>query len=116
MFDRIGLIRYPKDAMTFEAIFEAALEGGAQNVEESEKSYEVECTFEDFAAVRDHLMTAFGDPETAELIWKANNTTAVDEEKAITLMKFIDVLEDNDDVQSVFANFDIPDAVMEKLM
>ncbi len=116
MFDRIGLIRYPKDKMTFDAIFDEALEGGAQNVEESEKSYEVECTLEDFATVRDHLMAAFGDPESAELIWKANNTTAVDEEKAITLMKFIDVLEDNDDVQTVFANFDIPDTVMEKLL
>jgi len=115
MFDHMGMIRYPKDKMAFEAIFEAALEGGAQNVEESEKSYEVECTVEDFATVRDHLMAAFGDPESAQLVWKANNTTAVDEEKAVKLLKFIDVLEDNDDVQTVYANFDIPDAIMEKL-
>lgn len=115
MFDRIGVIRYPKGKISFEEIFDLALEGGAQNVEQSEHSYEVDCALEDFATVRDHLMVTFGDPESAALIWKANNTTAVDEEKAVKLLKFIDVLEDNDDVQTVFANFDISDEIMEKL-
>ena len=60
-------------------------------------------------------MTQFGDPERAELIWKPQTTAPVDEEKAASLIKLIDVLEDNDDVQAVFANFEMSDEVMEKL-
>lgn len=115
MFDRVGIIRYPKGKIDFETLFEAALEAGAQNLEEVNKEYEVECTLEDFATVRDTLIKAFGDPEGAELIWKPQTTAVVDEEKALSLMKLIDVLEDNDDVQSVFANFEVPDEILEKL-
>ncbi|MBS0272335.1 MAG: YebC/PmpR family DNA-binding transcriptional regulator [Proteobacteria bacterium] len=115
MFDRVGIIRYPKGKIDFETLFEAALEAGAQNLEEVDKGYEVECTLEDFATVRDALIKAFGDPEGAELIWKPQTTALVDEEKALSLMKLIDVLEDNDDVQSVFANFEVSDEILEKL-
>lgn len=115
MFDRAGVIRYLKDEINYEALFEAALEAGAQNIEETDKSYEIECSLEDFATVRDALMTKFGDPDGAELIWKPQTTAPVDEEKASSLLKFIDVLEDNDDVQAVFANFEMSDEVMEKL-
>ncbi len=115
MFDRKGVIRYPKNKIDYETLFEASLEAGAQNIEDSDKGYDIECTLEDFATVRDQLMTQFGDPESAELIWKPQTTALVDEEKAISLMKFIDMLEDNDDVQAVFANFEMSDEVMEKL-
>ncbi|HUX79137.1 MAG TPA: YebC/PmpR family DNA-binding transcriptional regulator [Alphaproteobacteria bacterium] len=115
MFDHTGIIRYPKDKIEFEAFFDAALDAGAQNIEEADKNYEVECSLEDFSAVRDALMTKFGDPEGAELIWKPQTTAPVDEEKAASLLKLIDILEDNDDVQSVFANFEVSDEVMEKL-
>ena len=115
MFDRAGIIRYLKDKINYEALFEAALEAGAQNIEETDKSYEIECSLEDFATVRDALMTKFGDPDGSELIWKPQTTAPVDEEKASSLLKFIDVLEDNDDVQAVFANFEMSDEVMEKL-
>lgn len=115
MFDRVGVIRYPKEKINFDALFETALEAGAQNLEETDKGYEIECTLEDFATVRDALMKTFGDPDEAQLIWKPQTTTSVDEEKAISLMKFIDVLEDNDDVQTVFANFEVSEEVLEKL-
>lgn len=115
MFDRVGMIRYPKGKINYETLFDAALEAGAQNIEEADKGYEIECTLEDFSTVRDQLIAKFGDPESAELVWKPQTTALVDEEKAISLMKFIDVLEDNDDVQSVFANFEMSDEVMEKL-
>lgn len=115
MFDHCGIIRYPQGKLTFDALFEAALEAGAQNIEESDKGFDVECSFEDFAPVRDALVAQFGDPLSAELIWKPQTTTSVDEEKATTLLKLIDVLEDNDDVQAVFANFEVSDDVMEKL-
>lgn len=115
MFDRIGVIRYPQGKIMEDQIFEASLEAGAQDVLLGEKTYDIECTVENFASMRDALICKFGDPESAELIWKPQTMTAVDEEKAPSLMKFLDVLEDNDDVQSVFANFEITDEVMEKL-
>ncbi|MBY0292262.1 MAG: YebC/PmpR family DNA-binding transcriptional regulator [Alphaproteobacteria bacterium] len=116
MFDRVGIIRYPKSSIKQDVLFEAALEAGAQNFEEIDKNYEIECSLEDFATVRDALITLFGDPEGAELMWKPQTTVIVDEEKAVSLMKFIDILEDNDDVQSVFSNDEISDEVMEKLV
>jgi YebC/PmpR family DNA-binding regulatory protein len=115
MFDRIGVISYPTDKINEDALFEAALEAGAQHLEPTEKTYDVECSIEDFASVRDALMTKFGDPESAELIWKPQTMAPVDEEKAPSLLKFLDILEDNDDVQSVFSNVEIADEVMEKL-
>lgn len=115
MFDRIGVVHYSKDKVKEDTLFEAALEAGAQNMESTDKTFDVECALEDFATVRDDLMVKFGDPEGAELIWKPQTLTAIDEDKASTLMKLLDVLEDNDDVQSVFANEDISDEVMEKL-
>ena len=108
MFDRVGVIRYPKNSLKQDVLFEAALEAGAQNFEETDRNYEVECSLEDFATVRDALITLFGDPEGAELVWKPQTTVIVDEEKAVSLMKFIDILEDNDDVQSVCSNDEYP--------
>jgi transcriptional/translational regulatory protein YebC/TACO1 len=115
MFDRVGVIRYPEGALNFDDLFETALEAGAQNIETTDKGYEIESTLEDFINVRDALIAKFGDPESSELIWKPQTTTALDEEKATSLFKLIDVLEDNDDVQSVFANFEVSDDVMEKI-
>jgi len=115
MFDRVGIIRYPKSNINYETLFETALEAGAHDIHTLDGKYEIECTLEEFASVRDALMAKFGDPESAELIWKPQTTTPIDEEKASTLLKLIDILEDNDDVQTVFSNFEISDEVMEKL-
>ena len=115
MFDRVGLIRYPAEKIDFDALFEVALEEGAENIEQTDKGFEVECPFDNFAALRDKLIAVFGDPQSVEIIWKPQTTAPVDEEKASTLLKLIDVLEDNDDVQSVFANFEISDEVLDKL-
>jgi len=115
MFDRLGAISYGMDAISQEAIFEAAIEAGAQNVESEDGIHVVECAVEDFATVRDALIDKFGDPESAELIWKPQTLTALDEDKSRSLMKLIDVLEDNDDVQKVFSNFEISDEIMERI-
>jgi YebC/PmpR family DNA-binding regulatory protein len=115
MFDRIGVIRYLKEKVAHDPLFEAALEAGAQNLEETDKTYDVECSLENFVTVRDELLGKFGDPESAELIWKPQTTTSVDEEKGASLLKLVDVLEDNDDVQAVFANFEMSDDVLDKL-
>ena len=115
MFDRVGQLIYPVAAASADDMFEAALEAGADDVESAEESHEITCAPEDFNAVREALDTSFGAPEEAGLTWKPQNTIALDEDKAATLLKLLDVLDDNDDVQSVSANFEISDEVMAKL-
>lgn len=116
MFDRVGAIAYPASAASAEAMFEAALEAGADNVESSEDTHEITCAPDDLAAVRDALEAAFGTPVHARLDWRPQTTVPVaDLDTAKTLLKLLDTLEDNDDVQRVIANFEIPDDIMEKL-
>ena len=115
MFERVGQISYPAGAAEAEAMFEGALEAGAEDVESDDETHTVTCQPDDFAAVRDALEQKFGDPEEARLDWKPQNSIAVDEGTAETLFKLIDALEDNDDVQRVSANFDIDDEIMERL-
>ena len=115
MFERIGLIVYGADKASPEDIFEAALEAGAQDVESGDEAHEISCEPDDFSTVRDALEGAFGYPDDARLDWKPQNSVAVDEDTASTLLKLLDVLEDNDDVQRVAANFDVDDNVLERL-
>lgn len=116
MFDRIGAIRYPLGAGGAEAMFEGALDAGADNVETDEEGHEITCAPDDLAQVRDALETRFGTPEYARLDWKPQTLVPVtDEDTARTLMKLLETLEDNDDVQRVQANFEIPDAIMDRL-
>lgn len=115
MFERVGLFTYPADASSADDMFETALEAGAQDVESSTGGHEITCEPDDFSVVRDALDEKFGEPESARLDWKPQNTVAVEEESASTLLKLLDVLDDNDDVQRVAANFDITEDVMERL-
>lgn len=115
MFDKVGQIIFAGSVADAETMFEAALEAGADNVESDEESHVVTCAPEDFNAVREALQETFGDPEEAELTWIAQNTLSVDEDQATTLLKFIDALEDNDDVQSLSFNFEISDEIMAKI-
>ena len=115
MFDKVGQIIFTGSVADVETMFEAALEAGADNVESDEESHVITCAPEDFNAVREALQETFGDPEEAELTWIAQNTLSVDEDQATTLLKFIDALEDNDDVQSLSFNFEISDEIMAKI-
>ncbi len=115
MFDKVGQIIFTGSVADAETMFEAALEAGADNVESDEESHVITCAPEDFNAVREALQETFGDPEEAELTWIAQNTLSVDEGQATTLLKFIDALEDNDDVQSLSFNFEISDEIMAKI-
>jgi YebC/PmpR family DNA-binding regulatory protein len=115
MFSRLGVIQYPATAATPDAMLEAAIEGGADNVESSDDGHEITCAIEDFFSVRDALEAKFGEPASAKLEWRAATTVALDEERATSLLKLMDALEDNDDVQNVFANFDISEDVMARL-
>ncbi len=115
MFDRVGQITYPAAVAGAEAMFEGALEAGAEDVESDDENHTITCQPDDFAAVRDALEERFGEPEEARLAWKPQNSISVDEGTAQTLLKLIDALEDNDDVQRVAANFEVDDEIMERL-
>ncbi|AWU93322.1 YebC/PmpR family DNA-binding transcriptional regulator [Azospirillum ramasamyi] len=115
MFNRVGAIYYPASAADADTMFEVALEAGADNVESDENGHEVTSTVESFGAVRDALEAKFGGAESARLTWRPLNTVAPSEEAAASLLKLLDVLEDNDDVQVVEGNFDISDELMQKL-
>jgi len=115
MFDRVGMISFPADVASADDMFEAAVEAGADNVESNDDGHVITCAPDDFSAVRDALADRFGDPREAQLSWKPQSTIAVDEDAADTLLKLLDVLDDNDDVQQVSANFEIADEVIERL-
>ena len=115
MFDKVGQIIYTACVSDADNMFEAALEAGAQDVETDEDSHVITTAPEDFNAAREALDETFGAPEEAQLTWVAQNTLDVNEDQARTLLKFIDTLEDNDDVQSLSFNFEISDDVMTKL-
>jgi YebC/PmpR family DNA-binding regulatory protein len=115
MFNRVGAIYYPASAADADTVFEVALEAGADNVESDEQGHEVTSTVENFGTVRDALEAKFGGAESARLTWRPLNTVAPSEDAAASLLKLLDVLEDNDDVQVVEGNFDISDELMQKL-
>lgn len=115
MFTRAGVISYPAAVATEEAMLEAAIEAGADNCESSPEGHVVTCAVEAIGEVRDALQKKLGEPESAKIRWLPNNTVAVNEEQGRSLLKLIDVLEDNDDVQEVFSNFDLSEDLMSKL-
>ncbi|MFL5281267.1 MAG: YebC/PmpR family DNA-binding transcriptional regulator, partial [Rhodopila sp.] len=115
MFNRLGMIRYPASVASADDMLEAAIEAGADNVESDADWHEVTCAVDDFFTVRDALEFRLGEPETARLDWRPTTSVLVDEERARSLMKLLDALEENDDVQNVYANFDIPEQVMAAL-
>lgn len=115
LFSRLGVIRYPAAVASEDAMLEAAIESGADDVASSSEGHEVICSVEEMFTVREALEARFGPAESAKFDWRPSTSVTLDEDKARALMKLLDVLEDNDDVQNVFANFEIPDAVMAKL-
>ena len=115
MFNKVGQIIYPVEIINADSMFEAALEAGAQDVETDDDTHLVTTAPEDFNAAREKLEETFGAPEEAQLTWVAQNTLDVNEDQARTLLKFIDTLEDNDDVQSLSFNFEISDEILTKL-
>lgn len=115
MFDRVGSIQYPAEVGSADALFEAALEAGAQDVISNEQGHEILTSVEDFHSVRDALAQKFGDPEAARLTWKPQTLVPVAAEPAETLFRLLEILDENDDVQAVSANFDVPEEVMARL-
>ncbi len=114
-FERLGLISYPATAGSADTVFEAALEAGADDVESSEDGHEIWCSIENLHEVARALEPVLGDSGQAKLAWKPGTMVTVGAEDAAQLMKLIDVLDDDDDVQTVWGNYDVPDDVMAML-
>lgn len=115
MFNHIGLIQYESKVASEEIMFEAAIEAGSDEIESDKDWHSIICRPDKFSVIRDILIAKFGDPATAKLAWRATVTNELDLEQAQKIMKLVDNLEDNDDVQSVTGNYIIPDEVAEKL-
>jgi YebC/PmpR family DNA-binding regulatory protein len=115
MFDRVGEIVYPAAAASADDMLEAAIEAGASDAEHGDESHVVLTGIDDFNDVRDALEGRFGEAQSARLIWRAKTTSPIDEETATSLFKLLETLEDSDDVQNVYANFEVAEDVMARL-
>jgi YebC/PmpR family DNA-binding regulatory protein len=115
MFRRAGEITYPPEAGTADEILEAAIEAGADDAQSDETGHAITCAFEDLGEVSAALASKLGEAQTVKAVWRAQTSTPVDEESAQSLLKLIQALEDDDDVQDVFVNSELSDEVMGKL-
>jgi YebC/PmpR family DNA-binding regulatory protein len=116
MFSKVGSIVYPSSIAPDDKIFEAAVEAGAENVETIGDAHEVTTKPVDFIAVKEALEKKFGASQNSGIIWKPMTTVAVTQEQAKDLIDMIEALEDSDDVQNVFSNFEVAQDVMDRLM
>ena len=115
MFDRLGVITYPRDKGSEDTMLEHALEAGANECVSTDDGHEFLTSMEDFAGVRDALETRLGAPASAAILWRPQTMVAVNDEAGETLMKLVEVLDDHDDVQNVYGNYELSDALIAKL-
>jgi YebC/PmpR family DNA-binding regulatory protein len=115
MFDRVGEIIYPANTASADDMLEAGIEAGASDVESDDERHVVLSALDDFNTVRDALEQRFGAAESAKLVWRPKTSSSVDEDTATSLFKMLETLEDSDDVQNVYANFEVTDEVMARL-
>ncbi len=114
-FSRLGLITYPASAGSHDTVFEAAIEAGAADVESDEDGHQIWTAQEDLHGVARALEEALGEPDRVKLAWRPSTPVEVGADDAGQLLKLIDALEDDDDVQTVWGNYEVPDEVMERL-
>lgn len=115
MFDRVGQIGYPAEAGTPDAFLDAAIEAGAQDVQSDESGHVIFTAFEDLGEVSKALEGKLGEAETVTIAWRPQTMTPVDEETAASIFKLIENLDDDDDVQSVYTNVDVPEDILARL-
>ena len=115
MFDRVGVIEYAAKVASADAMLDAAIEAGADDVVSSESGHEIYAAQDSFREVAKSLEQKFGEPRKATVVWRPQNTVAVGDEEGERLLKLIETLNDHDDVQNVYANFEVSDALMAKL-
>src|SRR5689334_1872771 len=115
MFDHVGVIEYAAKVTNPEAMFEAALEAGADDVVSSGEGHEIYAAQDRFGSAAKALEAKFGEPRKAALVWRPQNTVAVDDEQGERLLKLIENLNEHDDVQNVYANFEVSDALVSRM-
>jgi YebC/PmpR family DNA-binding regulatory protein len=115
MFDRVGVVEFDAAKAGAEAMLEAAIDAGADDVVSSDDGHEVYCSADSLGAVSKALEARFGEPRKAALTWKPQTQVAVDDEAGEKLIRLIETLEENDDVQHVYSNFEISDALVAKM-
>jgi len=115
MFDRVGVIEYNAKVASADAILDAAIDAGADDVVSTESGHEIYAAQDSFREVAKSLERKFGEPRKAAVVWRPQNTIAVGDEEGERLLKLIETLNDHDDVQNVYANFEVSDALMAKL-
>ena len=115
MWDRVGEIYYAADAASADKVMEAAIEAGADDVISDENGHTILCAFDALNDVSKALETSLGAPASAKPVWRPTTTAPLDEDKAASMIRLMEALDNDDDVQNVFANFEIADDVMAKL-
>ncbi len=114
-FDRLGLINYPASVGDADTVFEAALDAGAEDVTSTEDGHEIWTALENLHGVAKAIEATLGEPEGTKLAWRPQVMVSIEEGDANTLFKMLDVLDDDDDVQTVWGNYDVSDDILEKL-
>ncbi|HEY0325181.1 MAG TPA: YebC/PmpR family DNA-binding transcriptional regulator [Allosphingosinicella sp.] len=114
-FDRLGLITFPASAGSADDVLEAAIDAGADDVESDDEGHEIWTSIDNLHGVAKSLEAALGEPESVKLAWRPQNSVELGEDDAAQLIKLVDALEDDDDVQTVWGNYEMSDEVMEKV-
>ena len=115
MFDRVGVVEYDAKVGNADAMLDAAIEAGADDVTSNEDGHQVFTTPESLRDVAKALETKFGEPRKSAMLWKPQNTVALDDAAGEKMLNLIELLDENEDVQNVYANFEVSDALMKKL-
>ncbi|ACA20835.1 protein of unknown function DUF28 [Methylobacterium sp. 4-46] len=115
MFDRVGLVAFDAKVADADAMLEAAIEAGADDVKSDESGHEVTCEHGALGEVAKALEARFGEPRRTALVWRPQNTVEVDDETGEKLIRLVEMIEDQDDVQNVFVNFAVSDALMARM-
>jgi transcriptional/translational regulatory protein YebC/TACO1 len=115
MFDRIGVVEYDAAKASADAMLEAAVDAGAEDVISDDSGHQIITKTETLAEVSKALEAKFGEPRKSGMVWKPQNTIAVDDEAGEKIIKLIEALDDSDDVQNVYANFELSDSLMQKM-
>jgi YebC/PmpR family DNA-binding regulatory protein len=115
MFSHVGVIEYEAKVASADAVLEAAIDAGAEDVTSNEDGHQILATPDSLNDVTKALEAKFGEPRKSAMLWKPQNTIALDDEAGEKILRLIESLDDSDDVQNVYANFEVSDALMQKM-
>ena len=115
MFDHVGVVEYDANKADADTMLEAAIEAGADDVISNEDGHQIFTATDSLAEVSKALEAKFGEPRKSAMMWKPQNTIAVDDEAGEKILKLMDALDDSEDVQNVYANFEISDTLMQRM-